>query len=197
MVPPSPPPPDTTEKPPTEAPKETPPPTGDTSLQVSTEGREPFFVWLGHNGVGIAGLAATVIGAGVGTGFLLAANKANDNSDSVASQIQQHSMDIHIDSRGVCVDPAGKVAGSSVAPENRAAEVQHFQQACALLTDNLDKRKQDRTFATVGFVFAGVGLTATIAAYFLTSGKSSSPAQARVLPVVGPGQAGLTVIGSF
>jgi hypothetical protein len=128
---------------------------------------------------------------------LLAANKASDNSDSVASQIQQESMNIHVDSKGVCVDPNGKVMQSTVAPEQRAAEVQHFQQACSLLTDNLDKRKQDRTFATVGFVFAGVGLTATVAAYFLTSSKSSSPAQARVLPVIGPGQAGLAVVGSF
>src|SRR6266566_622031 len=47
-LPPAPPPAETQEKP-AEPPKESTPPPGE-SVQVSTEGREPFFIWLGHNG---------------------------------------------------------------------------------------------------------------------------------------------------
>jgi hypothetical protein len=79
--------------------------------------------------------------------------------------------------------------------EQKEVEVQKFDQACSLLSDDLDKRKKDRTYATAGFVLAGVGFTATIAAYFLTSGRSSS--SAIVLPVIGPGHAGLSIGGRF
>jgi Tfp pilus assembly protein PilF len=183
------------EKPAVEPAKENPSPS-EAGVQVSTEGREPFFGWLAHNGVGIAGVAATIVGAGVGTGFLLAANKASQNSDSVTAQIQQESTNIGVDSHGICVDPVTKVNQSSVKEDQKAGEIQRFQQACSLLTDNLDKSKQDRTYATVGFVLAGVGLTATFVTYFLTSNRGSS-SSALVVPVVSPGHAGLAVVGSF
>jgi hypothetical protein len=175
---------------------------------VSTEGREPFFVWLGHNGVGIAGLAATVIGAGVGTGFALAAKKAADNSDTVATQIQQRAMMDNVASSGICSNPLMKIGAKgstfeNATPDAKAQEAQKFEQACSLLVDDLDKRDKDRTYATAGFVLAGVGFTATLAAYFLTANKSGSTARsassphALVLPVVGPAQSGLVVVGSF
>jgi hypothetical protein len=203
------PPPETQEKP-AETPKEGPPPTGETA-QVSIEGREPFFVWLGHNGVGIAGVAATLIGAGVGTGFAVAANKASDNADTVAAQIQNEATKLMVTSVSMCVDPHGKVynesilAGSNATEQQRVDEVARIENACSMLQNNLDVRKKDRTYATAGFVLAGVGLTATLAAYFLTSGRGSAPISGKggppvrmlALPVVGPGQTGLAVIGSF
>jgi hypothetical protein len=197
--PPTAPPPAETQEKPFEPPKETPPTPGE-SVQVSTEGREPFFVWLGHNGVGIAGLAATVIGAGVGTGFALAAQKAQDNADTVASQVKTEATKIGLNMKqteGLCTDPRTPVNMYSNVPDNqKEAEIGKFEQACSLLGDNLDKRKKDRTYATAGFVLAGVGLAATITAYFATS-RRSSPTSAVVLPVVGPGQAGLTIMGQF
>ncbi len=200
--PPMPPPSESAEKPPVEPSKEGMP-AGEPAMQVSTEGREPFFVWLGHNGVGIAGIAATVIGAGVGATFALAANKASNNVDSVDTQIRGEAARIKImDTNGLCSDPAAKVKsmGSTfemATPSEQSAETQRFQQACSLLSDNTDKRKQDRIYATAGFVLAGVGLTATVAAYFLTSHGSAPSTQALVVPVIGPGQTGLAVMGSF
>jgi hypothetical protein len=205
------PPAETPEKPPAEGPKEATPPAGET-VQVSTEGREPFFVWLGHNGVGIAGVAATLIGAGVGTGFAIAANKASDNADTVASQIQAEAQRIDVVSTSMCVDPHKKVyeesiyadkPGNMTAEQTRLEEVARIENACNMLTNNIDVRKKDRTYATAGFVLAGVGLTTTLAAYFLTSGRSSSTtskgASVRfvTLPIVGPSQTGLAVIGTF
>jgi hypothetical protein len=187
------------------------PPAGET-VQVSTEGREPFFVWLGHNGVGIAGVAATLIGGGVGTGFTIAANKASDNADTVAAQIKSEATKLQVTSESMCVDPHGKVYNSSilktgtpgVTDAQRDEEVGRIENACGMLSNNLDLRKKDRIYATAGFVLAGVGLTATLAAYFLTSGKSGSSSggagpsiRVMTLPVIGPGQTGLAVIGSF
>jgi hypothetical protein len=204
------PPPEVSEKPP-EPPKESPPPS--EPAQPVNEGREPFFIWLGHNGVGMAGLAATLIGTGVGTGFVIAGNKASENADSVASQIQNEAATLQVSSKSICVDPHGKVYNesilssshsSNVTDAQRNEEVARLQNACSMLSHNLDLRKTDRTLATAGFVLAGVGLTATLAAYFLTSGRSSSPSgqgastvRALVLPVIGGDQAGLAVIGSF
>jgi hypothetical protein len=201
-----------TQEKPAETPKEATPQAGET-VQVSTEGREPFFVWLGHNGVGIAGVAATLIGAGVGTGFAIAANRASDNADTVATQIQGEAVKLDVSSISMCVDPYGKVYNESIlstsrdknAPEQaRVDEVARIQNACSMLSNNLDVRKKDRTYATAGFVLAGVGFTATLAAYFLTSGRSSSSSgsagskvRIATLPVVGPGQTGLVVLGSF
>jgi hypothetical protein len=208
--PPAAPPVETPEKP-TEATKEPTPPSGET-VQVSTEGREPFFVWLGHNGVGIAGVAATLIGAGVGTGFAIAANKASGNADTVAGQIQDEAAKLQMPSTsGLCNDPHDRVYNHSSLKGNdpaledqRKEEVARFTNACSVLSNNTDILKKDRTYATAGFVLAGVGLTATLAAYFLTSGRSSTPStgktssfRAVTIPVVGPGQAGLTVIGTF
>jgi hypothetical protein len=198
------------EKPATEPPKETAPPAGET-VQVSTEGREPFFIWLGHNGVGIAGIAATLIGAGVGTGFAIAANKASDNADAVASQIQGEAVKLGVTSTSMCIDPHKKVYDESILSTSHAGvtdatrdeEVARLENACSMLSNNIDVRKKDRTYATAGFVLAGVGLTATLAAYFLTSSHSSSSSgnnsglRMVALPVVGPGQTGLVVIGSF
>jgi hypothetical protein len=208
--PPATPPAETPEKP-AETTKEATPPAGET-VQVSTEGREPFFVWLGHNGVGIAGVAATLIGAGVGTGFAIAANKASENADTVAGQIQDEAAKLQMTSTsGLCNDPYDRVYNHSSIKGNdpaledaRKQEVANFQNACSVLSNNMDIRKKDRTYATAGFVLAGVGLTATLAAYFLTSGRSSTPSagkaasfRAVTLPVFAPGQAGLTVIGTF
>jgi len=204
-------PPAETQEKPSEGPKESAPSAGET-VQVSTEGREPFFVWLGHNGVGIAGVAATVIGAGVGTGFAIAANKASENADTVASQIQNEAVKLDVSSVSMCVDPHGKVYNESILSESRDTTVNEetrqeeearIVNACSMLSNNLDIRKKDRTYATAGFVLAGVGLTATLAAYFLTSGRSSSSNKAAssvrlmALPVVGPGQTGFALIGSF
>ncbi len=213
MPAPSPPPSETQERP-AEPPKESPapPPAPVETATISTGGREPFFTWLGHNGVGIAGVAATLIGAGVGTGFAIAAERASQNADSVALQIQNEALNIMTTSAGLCVNPAAKVNNESnlstshtnVTDAQRKDEIQRLESACALLTNDLDLRKRDRTYATVGFVVAGVGLTATIAAYLLTSNKSGSSArrsatsfEALVLPAIGPAQSGLTVVGRF
>jgi hypothetical protein len=169
----------------------------EPAAQVSTEGSEPFFSWLGHNGVGIAGLGVMVVGIGVGTGFALAASKASENSDAVASQILTESTRIGTDSMGICVNPKAKVDGAQLSEADKPGEVQKFTQACSLLSDDLDKHKQDRAIATGGFALAGVGLAATLTAYLLTSSRSSTSAKALVVPVFAPSQRGLALIGTF
>ncbi|HEX9297068.1 MAG TPA: PEGA domain-containing protein [Polyangiaceae bacterium] len=164
----------------TEASKDGAPPGSDTGIRVSTGGREPFFKWLGHNGVGIVGLSITVIGIGVFVGGAIFAKQANDNADNVAEQIRLNISPADGDKQNACAPPVAV----------------KFQDPCTILRDNLDKRDTDRTVATIGAVAAGVGFTATIAAYFLSS-KSGEPSQAHVAPLLGPKQAGIAVVGSF
>ena len=76
-------------------------------------------------------------------------------------------------------------------------ELQKFEQACSLLSDDLDKQRQDRAVAIGGFALAGVGLAATLTAYLLTSNRSSTSGQALIVPVLAQHQRGLALVGRF
>lgn len=198
------PPPPASNPPPPVAPTETPegpppsdttntsPATVDTNVQASSSGRTPFFPWLGHSGLGIAGVGLTVVGIGVFAGFSVAGGQAGDNADSVAAAITDEIAKEKTRSN-VCADPV----------------VPSFQKACTVLKEDIDKRDQDKTFATVGLVVAGVGVVTTVTAYLLTSKNSPSkageppPKTASVtpgvslVPVVGAHEHGLELIGRF
>ena len=157
--------------------KEQPQPTSD-----SDEEREGFFSWVSHNEIAYVGLGVAGVGTGLFIGFGLAAQRADENVASVASQIRQQTAKEKLSRTNVCADPVQ--AG--------------FAQACDVLSSNVDARNLDRTLATIGIVAAGIGAAATVTAYFATSGKSSARRSgARVAPVVGAQQTGLVVFGNF
>lgn len=194
--------------PPSESPEGTPPSDGgrpgstnpDTSVSMSTSGREPFFSWLGHSPVGLVGVGLTGIGLGAGVGFSLAGRSAGENADSVAAAIQAQ---IAEDNAMGAPTPAA-VCSPSVSP----SVATRYQKACSVLQDDIDKRDTDKTIATAGFVAAGVGLATTITAY-LVSSKSSAKATATpskvaaqaprivVVPVIGARENGLQILGRF
>ncbi len=204
------PPPPASNPPPAASPSETPegpPPsemsgtstTADSSAQLSSSGRQPFFTWLGHNGVGILGVGLTGIGIGMFAGFSVAGSKAGDNANSVAAAIQdeiakeKNDPNIRLMRSNVCADPA----------------VPSFEKACSVLKDDIDKRDTDKSFATAGAVVAVVGLVTTVTAYLVTSktpsSKASTPApkvaaetpSVALVPVLGPRENGLTILGRF
>jgi hypothetical protein len=188
-----------------------PPPPNETDVTVSTAGREPFFSWLGHSPLGIIGVGATGIGLGMFIGFGVGASKASDNADSVANAITNQIADDnraidkqnqslpanqrlpHVDAnRGVCAPPA----------------VAKYDKACSVLQDDMDKRDADRNLATIGIAVAGVGVATTVLGYFLTSRPSSKTASsshepkaqapsATLIPVIGPQENGLQLVGRF
>jgi hypothetical protein len=198
---PPPPPPETPEAPPPPQPE--PPKAGsvvDTSVQLSTSGREPFFSWLGHSPVGLVGVGLTGIGLGVGIGFALSASKASDNADSVAAAIQAQ---IDGDNKMGNKTPPN-VCSSSVS----AAVTARYQKACGVLSDDFDKRDSDKTIATAGFVGAGVGLVTLTVGYLVSSKSSSSKAsvpakdvaqapRAVVVPVIATHESGIAILGRF
>jgi hypothetical protein len=150
-------------------------------VQVSSEGREPFFKWLGHHEVGIFAVGLTGIGIGVFVGFEIEAKDASNSARDLAAAIRNEATREKIKSPDPC-HPA--------APG--------FENSCSTLHDNLSKRDTDRTLATVGVVAAGVGLTATVASYFMTSNKSRiNSSETVVMPVVGPKRVGLAIVSSF
>jgi tetratricopeptide (TPR) repeat protein len=146
-----------------------------------SEERENFFTWVGHNDLAIVGLGAAGVGLGVFIGFGLAAQRADENVASVASQIRQEADNQRLTRTNVC-----------------AAPIQDgFDAACNVLSDNVDARDLDRTLATIGIVVGGLSAAATVTAYFLGSGSGGGGTRAQITPILGPKQTGLGVVGTF
>ncbi|MEO7037111.1 MAG: hypothetical protein ABI548_24370 [Polyangiaceae bacterium] len=173
--------------------------------------RKPFFKWLVSSPVGLVGLGLTGVGVGAGIGFSIASTKAYSNSDSVADQINaaaaKDSDLAQPDTTNLCNDPSGWLTMQGYAASNktpalkdRAAE---YNSACAKFPDNVHKGDTFKTLSTVGFVVGGVAAVGTIIYYFVDP-SAKAPAEARAgsrrmafVPTITPGQAGLTVLGSF
>ena len=189
-------------------PREAAPPAPEPEPPHTSAGRKPFFKWLVTSPAGVVGLGLTGVGVGGGIGLAVASKKSYDNADSVAAQIThaaaQDSMMQNPDTRDLCNDPhawlvkknfMGDIAGRS----------SQYNAACAKYQDNVSNGDQMKTWSTVGFVVGGVAAAGTVIFYFVDPGaKESSGNEARreqrrvsLVPSVGPGHTGLTVMGSF
>jgi len=146
-----------------------------------SDGREGFFSWLGHSGVGLTGVGVTAIGLGLFAGFGIAGMKAADNADNVAAKIAEH----------------GAQSGSTRTSWCSPPIEEGYQLPCETLRDNLDKRDTDRSIATVGIIAAGVGLTTTVTAYFLSARRTNETPATAITPVIGPRFTGLSLGGAF
>jgi len=172
-------------------------------------GRKPFFKWLVTSPVGVVGLSLTGVGVGGGIGLAVASKKSYDNADSVAAQIthaaSQDSMMANPDTRDLCNDPSSWLMKQASPPSDIAARTGQYDAACSKYRDNVNSGDQLKTWSTVGFVVGGVAAVSTVILYFvdpaarLDSGAEARREQKRlaIVPSVGPGQTGLTVIGSF
>jgi hypothetical protein len=198
--------------PPTTAPA----PEAETSPEpeAPTEGggRKPFFKWLVGSPVGLVGLGLTGVGVGGGIGFALASHKSYSNSDSVANQIKQAAVtdsgSSKPDTTNLCNDPKAWLTGVGYETSNRTPDLNQraseYSNACAKYPDNVHKGDTYKTLSTVGFVVGGVAAIGTVVYYFIDprAKEASSEASTRgrrvaIVPNIGPGQTGLTVLGSF
>jgi PEGA domain len=189
------PPPPATATPPAAAPEAEPPaPAAEPAKEPETpkekdepaagadDERESFFSWVGNNELAYVGLGLTGVGVGMFIGFGLAAQRADQNVASVAAQIREEIALQGLTRTNVCADTVQW----------------NFEDACTTLSDNVAARDLDRTLATVGIVTAGVSAVATVAAYFLTSGKSTARRSGtQITPIAGPHQTGFAVVGTF
>jgi hypothetical protein len=173
--------------------------------------RKPFFKWLVSSPVGLVGLGLTGVGVGGGIVFAVASNKSYSNSDSVAAQIKSAAAEDSApnmpDTANLCNDPKAWLMGvhypsnSKPTLNDRAAQYSH---ACSLYPDNVHKGDTYKTLSTVGFVVGGVAAVGTVILYFVDpgakephAGANASSGRLAVVPNVGAGQTGLTVMGSF
>jgi hypothetical protein len=197
-------------------PAETPAPEAATSPEPEPPaeggGRKPFFKWLVASPVGFVGLGLTGVGLGGGIGFAVASRKSYSNSDSVANQIKQAAVadsgSSKPDTTNLCNNPTKWLndigySNSGKTPDisQRASE---YSNACAKYPDNVHKGDTFKTLSTVGFVVGGVAAIGTIVYYFVdprakeaSSEASTQRRRVAIVPSVGPGQTGLTVLGSF
>lgn len=192
-------------------PREEPAPAPEaTPSEPASAGRKPFFKWLVTSPAGVIGLGLTGVGVGGGIGLAVASKKSYDNADSVAAQIThaaaQDSMMQSPNTRDLCNDPSAWLMKQANPPADVAGRASQYNAACAKYQDNVHNGDQLKTWSTVGFVVGGVAAVGTVIFYFVdpgakesSSGSEGKREQRRValVPSVGPGQTGLTVIGTF
>jgi PEGA domain len=195
----------------------TPTPEAATSPEpeppAESGGRKPFFKWLVASPVGFVGLGLTGVGLGGGIGFAIASHQSYSNSDSVANQIKQAAVaDSGMskpDTTNLCNNPTKWLNDFSYANSGKTPDISQraseYSNACAKYPDNVHKGDTFKTLSTVGFVVGGVAAVGTIVYYFVDprakEGSSTEATTQRrrvaIVPSVGPGQTGLTVLGSF
>ncbi len=189
-------------------------------------GRKPFFKWLVSSPVGIVGLGLTGVGLGGGIGFALASKKNYDNADSVASQITSAAtFDVNKDvmdplaragagTGGLCVSPntwmnkinypMDAATASARQQASYATRLNEYASACSKYQNNVHNGDTMKTVATVGFVVAGVAAVGTVVYYFVDPNAKQKAESARtphrslaLVPSLGFGERGLSVVGSF
>jgi hypothetical protein len=150
---------------------ETPPPaSGAGADEAPSSGGSPT-----KTVVLIGGAAFTVVALAAGIGFTI----HKSGRDSEVEQAQGV-IDEDPTTPGQCTDSSNS----------------RTKDACAALPKLIDQRDQAATFATIGFIAAGVGAVATVATYFLWN-PEPSPTSARigVAPLPGGGLVGVS--GAF
>jgi hypothetical protein len=190
------------DRPPPPPPKPTRPvPTEDEPLKPppSTgmgEHRESFTRWASHSPVAYVGAGVSVVGLGLGVGFLLAAHSAQNNVDSITSTIKNKA---NTDQTLISQGRSGNPCRDPIAVGDGGVS---YAKACSNLKDNIDANSHDKTVATIGFVAMGVGLATLVGGYLITADRVGDTAAAPaprwlVAPAIGPGFSGLAAAGQF
>lgn len=176
-----------------------PAPTTSESISLSTSNtkREPFVQWATHSPIAYTGAGLTVLGLGLGVGFLIAGNSALSDTDDVAAKIRnQAASDQLLIQQGRSGNPcATPVAVGQVSYEKACSNLAQVK------SDNQKTHDTDVIISTVGFVLAGAGVATIVGGYFLKAKKveaaQSEQPRFTVTPVFGGGVGGLSAIGTF
>ena len=154
----------------------------------------------------------TGVGVVGGAGAALAANRSYKNADSIAAQIKLNAAvdaaPMVRDTSSLCTDPRAWLTSVGYQTSNKTPlldqRVGEYQTACARYPDTTKRGDTLKTLATVGFIVGGVAAAGTVIYYFLDpsakEGHDEAHAERRrvaIVPVLGPAQGGLSVVGSF
>lgn len=166
--------------------------------------RQGFFAWAASSPAAWIGGGLTLAGIAGGIGFGLAAKSNYDSADSVIRRIREEAAKDGIPTTtGLCLDPRTALDGATmltIDPDTRAS---HYEHACAIVRDNTDTGDSYRTLAIVSGAVAGVAAVGTVVLYLVERPTSTADASARrgptarLVPWLGPGERGLSIVGEF
>ncbi|WP_437641255.1 hypothetical protein [Sorangium sp. So ce854] len=170
---------------------------GTMGPDQASGGREPFFDWytrkpLAWVGTGVAGvgLVMGIVGTAITT-------NANGNAEEIGDEIRAFVAN----NEGTI--PAHRRAQPCGRREDPSGDLPGFEKACGGLREELDTYDGALPWAVTGWVLLGVGVvgTATYAMidWYPNEKKTASagPRVTRIAPLVAPGQASLSVAGTF
>lgn len=150
-------------------------------------------VWVG------AGLTVAALGAG--TVLAISAKNYYGSADDTAGDIESEADKRGYDTRGICNLAWGEPGPYEDDPG--------FKGACNLYSDRVDTADKYKQYATISFIAGGVFAVGTLLYVFIPelqggSARAGQPKMAKtdslrmqVVPVLGPGQNGVIVQGSF
>ncbi|WP_437282692.1 hypothetical protein WME90_19570 [Sorangium sp. So ce375] len=185
-------------------------PTGTGGFSVSTSGtlgsmgpaqasggREPFFHWYARKPLAWAGTGVAGVGLVMGiVGSSITLN-ARGNADDIGRQIEAY---VAGHQGGI---PANRRSQPCGAREDPSGDLPDFRNACGRLREELDSFDGAVPWAITGWVLFGVGVvgTATYAMIDWYPNKqqaaATGPRVTAIAPFVAPGQASLSVAGTF
>ncbi|WP_437960955.1 hypothetical protein WME76_15825 [Sorangium sp. So ce119] len=170
---------------------------GSMGPDQASGGREPFFHWykrkpLAWVGTGVAGvgLVMGIVGTAITT-------NASGNAEDVGNEIKAFVA------RNESTIPANRRAQPCGRREDPSGDLPGFENACGSLREELDSYDGALPWAITGWVLLGVGVvgTATYAMidWYPSEQKTAAagPRVTRIAPLVAPGQASLSVAGTF
>lgn len=184
-------------------------PKDGATFEASTAGsRQPFVEWALESPIAWVGAGVTGLGLLGGIAFALGSKSSYDSADDVQGEILAEEASrvaggtYGVDSNGDPINPSAGPCSSNHPTSS------HFSQACGVYDDNVDDGDSQKTLSTVSFVVAGLGVATVVGGYFLFAPKKdeeeSGTAKAKknqfradLVPVAGPGQGGLMLVGSF
>jgi len=174
-----------------------PPPVSD-SPQADKGGDKPGFItWAKQKPLAWVGGGLTALGLIGGVSFALVSSQSYDDAESIRKKIVTKADEAKVS--GPCGPPA------KTAPVD-------FSNACKTWQDRVDEADSQKSMATVSFVVAGVAAAGTVIYYFLDTGSNkasigqragsrrtarSDGLRATVVPLVGPTERGLGLVGQF
>ncbi|WP_434048184.1 MULTISPECIES: tetratricopeptide repeat protein [Sorangium] len=170
---------------------------GSMGPDQASGGREPFFHWYKRKPLAWAGTGVAGVGLVMGIVGTAITTNASGNAEDIGNEIKAFVA------RNESTIPANRRAQPCGRREDPSGDLPGFENACGSLREELDSYDGALPWAITGWVLLGVGVvgTATYAMidWYPSEQKTAAagPRVTRIAPVVAPGQASLSVTGTF
>ncbi|WP_433937007.1 tol-pal system YbgF family protein [Sorangium cellulosum] len=170
---------------------------GSMGPDRASGGREPFFHWYKRKPLAWAGTGVAGVGLVMGIVGTVITTSASGNAEDIGDEIKAFVA------RNESTIPANRRAQPCGRREDPSGDLPGFENACGSLREELDSYDGALPWAITGWVLLGVGVvgTATYAMidWYPSEQKTAAagPRVTWIAPLVAPGQASLSVAGTF